>query len=101
QEIRRYRELLRHLVVRNLKVKYSRSLLGLLWTLLNPLLTIGTLVAVFGYVVRIDVPSYWAFLVSGYFVWNFTSMVLNAGPRVLGENIALARSVRVPPHIFV
>jgi len=82
-EIWEYRELLRHLTIRNLKVKYKRSVLGFVWTLLNPLLTIGALMAVFGYVVRIELPAYWAFLVSGYFVWNFVSMVRSAGTRVL------------------
>ena len=41
----RYREFLRGLVVRNLKVKYQRSLLGFVWTLVNPLLTVTILVS--------------------------------------------------------
>ena len=44
----RYRELLRSLVVRNLKVKYQRSLLGFVWTLVNPLFTVAVLGVVFG-----------------------------------------------------
>ncbi|HZN96516.1 MAG TPA: hypothetical protein VFB61_02195, partial [Gemmatimonadales bacterium] len=66
----RFRELLRSLVIRNLKVKYQRSLLGFVWTMLNPLLTVGILVLVFSHVVRIPLPDYWAFVLSGYFVWN-------------------------------
>ena len=49
-ELWRFRGLLRSLVVRDLKVKYQRSLLGLIWTLLNPLLTVAILVTVFTYV---------------------------------------------------
>ncbi len=63
----RYRELLRNLVLRNLRVKYQRSVLGFFWTSLNPLLTVAVLIAVFTYVVRIAVQDYWAFLISGYF----------------------------------
>ncbi len=101
REIWQYRELLRMLTVRALKVKYKRSTLGFIWTLLNPLLTVGVLVTVFSYFVKLDVPEYWAFLVSGYFVWNFIQMALTAGTRVMAEHAALAKSIRVPGQIFV
>ena len=67
----RHRELLSRLVVRNLKMRYQRSVLGFVWTLLNPLVTIAILVIVFHYIIRIGVADYWAFLVSGYFAWVF------------------------------
>ena len=82
----RYRELLHSLVVRNLKVKYQRSLLGFVWTLVNPLLTVAILVVVFSHVVRIQVPHYWAFLLSGYFVWNFMLQTLNTGTWIFAEH---------------
>jgi ABC-type polysaccharide/polyol phosphate export permease len=69
ERVWRYRELLHSLVVRNLKVKYQRSLLGFVWTLVNPLFTVAVLGVVFSQVVRIPLPHYWAFLLSGYFVW--------------------------------
>ena len=73
------RELLRELLVRNLKVKYQRSLLGFVWTLVNPLLTVTILVLVFSRVVRIHLPDYWAFLLSGYFAWTFMLQTLTTG----------------------
>jgi ABC-type polysaccharide/polyol phosphate export permease len=97
----RFREMLRSLVVRNLKVKYQRSLLGFVWTLLNPLLTLGVLVAVFDVVVKIPVPQYWAFLVSGYFAWNFLLQVVSAGPYVIMEHAGLRRSVAFPGEVLV
>jgi ABC-type polysaccharide/polyol phosphate export permease len=96
-----FRELLRTLTVRNLKVKYKRSVLGFVWTLLNPLLTVAVLVAVFTYIVKINVTGYWAFLVSGFFVWNFILLVLNAATVSLAEHAALARSIAIPPEVFV
>jgi GT2 family glycosyltransferase len=51
-ELWRYRELIWNLTARDLKVKYQRSWLGFLWTLLNPLVTVGVLVAIFSYVVH-------------------------------------------------
>jgi lipopolysaccharide transport system permease protein len=97
----RYRELLRGLVIRNLKVKYQRSLLGFVWTLVNPLLTVSILVLVFSHVVRIQVPQYWAFLLSGYFVWNFMLQTLNTGTYIFSEHSRLTRSVAFPSEILV
>lgn len=96
-----HRELLRSLVARNLKVKYQRSVLGFLWTLLNPLVTVLILVVVFSHVVRIQVPDYWAFLLSGYFVWNFTIQTLNAGAFVFAEHGRLVRSAAFPTSVLV
>jgi lipopolysaccharide transport system permease protein len=100
-QVWRYRELLRGLVIRNLKVKYQRSLLGFVWTLINPLLTVSILVVVFSHVVRIAVPDYWAFLLSGYFVWNFMLQTLNTGTYIFAEHSRLTRSVAFPSEILV
>lgn len=97
----RYRELLHSLVVRNLKVKYQRSLLGFVWTLVNPLLTVTVLVVVFSHVVRIPLADYWAFLLSGYFVWNFALQTLNTGTYIFAEHSRLTRSVAFPSEILV
>ena len=100
-EVWGYRELLRSLIVRNLKVKYQRSVLGFIWTFLNPLLTVAVLVAVFTYVIRIQVDQYWAFLLSGYFVWNFIQQTLSSGTYVLAEHAQLSRSVAYPKEVPV
>ncbi|MBA4157426.1 MAG: ABC transporter permease [Gemmatimonadetes bacterium] len=100
-EIWRFREMLRSLVVRNLKVKYQRSALGFVWTLLNPLLTVGILIAVFSFIVRIQIPNYWAFLVSGYFVWNFIQQMLAAGTHVISEHAPLRRSAAFPSEVLI
>ncbi|MEP6688993.1 MAG: ABC transporter permease [Gemmatimonadales bacterium] len=101
RQVWRYRELLRGLIIRNLKVKYQRSLLGFVWTLVNPLLTVVILVVVFSHVVRIQVPAYWAFLLSGYFVWNFMLQTLNTGTWIFAEHSRLTRSVAFPSEILV
>jgi ABC-type polysaccharide/polyol phosphate export permease len=94
-------ELVLHLVKRNLRVKYQRSVLGFVWTLLNPLLTIGVLFAVFHFVVRIPVPDYWAFLLSGYFVWSFTQQTLTAATAVLPDHSHLSRSLPLPGEALI
>jgi len=100
-DVWRYRGMLRSLVVRNLKVKYQRSALGFVWTFLNPLLSVGILAAVFSRVVRIPVPDYWAFLMSGYFTWNFTQQMLSTGTYVIAEHTGLRRSVAFPNEILI
>lgn len=97
----RFRELLRSMIIRNLKVKYQRSLLGFVWTLLNPLLTVAILVLVFSHVVRIPLPDYWAFVLSGYFVWNCILQTLNTGTYIFAEHSRLTRSVAFPSEILV
>jgi lipopolysaccharide transport system permease protein len=100
-EVWQARELLRSLAARNLKVKYQRSALGFLWTLLNPLLTLSVLSAVFTHVVKIKVPDYWAFLLSGYFVWNYLLQMLSTATYVLAEHAGLRRSVAFPSEVLV
>ncbi|HKI00689.1 MAG TPA: ABC transporter permease [Thermoanaerobaculia bacterium] len=95
------RELLRSLAVRNLKVKYQRSTLGFAWTLINPLLTLTVLAAVFTHVVKIAVPHYWAFLLSGYFVWNYLLQMISTATYVLAEHAGLRRSVAFPSEVLV
>jgi len=100
-EVWRYRELLRGLIVRNLKVKYQRSMLGFIWTLLNPLLTIAVLTVVFTYFIKIRVPHYWAFVFSGYFVWNFMLQMISTATYVLAEHAPLRRSVAFPSEVLL
>ena len=101
QEVWQYRQLLRSLVIRNLKVKYQRSALGFLWTLLNPLLTVAVLAVVFTHIVKIQLGHYLAFLFSSYFVWNFMLQTINSGTFLLAEHAQLARSVAFPKEVPV
>ena len=56
---------------------------------------------VFSHVVRIPLPHYWAFLLSGYFVWNFMLQTLNTGTYIFAEHSRLTRSVAFPSEILV
>lgn len=101
QELWQYRELFLSLVIRDLKVKYQRSFLGLIWTFLNPLLTVVVLIAVFSHVIRIQIDHYWAFLVSGFFAWHFIQMTLYNATTILANNASLSRSVYFPREILI
>jgi len=92
----RFRRLVGVLVARNTKLKYQRSLLGFLWTLLNPLLMIAILLTVFTHVIRIPIPAYWAFLLSGYFAFHSITQSLNASAFVYLEYSSMVRNVVFP-----
>jgi ABC-type polysaccharide/polyol phosphate export permease len=96
-----FRELLRRLVGRNLKIRYQRSALGFLWALLNPLAMIGIMVLVFGLILRMGVEHYWAFLASGYFAWVFTLHSLTTSTYAIKQHAAIARGVAVPADVLV
>ena len=95
-ELWKFRYLIRVLVARNIKIKYQHSFIGLVWTFLNPLLILAVLLAVFTNVVRIDIDHYWAFLLSGYFVYHFVSQTAAASSSVFPEYAIMVRGVTFP-----
>jgi ABC-type polysaccharide/polyol phosphate export permease len=100
-EVWLHRELLRALVSRNLKMRYQRSVIGFAWALLNPLFTVLILVTVFRVVLRIDVESYWAFLISGYFAWVFVLHTLGTSPSLITAHSYMIRSLAFPGEVLV
>jgi ABC-2 type transport system permease protein len=78
QEIWRYRDLIFLLVRRDVTARYKRSVLGIAWTMLNPLGMMIVLTIVFSQVFRVSIEGYPAFVLSGLIVWNFFSQVSSA-----------------------
>lgn len=101
----RYRGLLRLLVARDLTVRYKRSVLGVWWTLLNPLLTTGIMWVVFGglFGARFgtgDADPYILYLLSGVLLFTFFSQaVLATGAAITGASEILSK-VYVPTEVF-
>jgi len=90
------RHLLFSMVRSNIRIKYQSSILGFAWTLLSPLLMLGLLIIVFSHVVRIPIEDFWAFLVSGFFVWNYVNMTINYGAQSLEEHSSLVKNYSFP-----
>src|SRR3990172_6828329 len=67
----RYRELLGHLVLTELKVKYRGSALGFMWSLLSPLALIVIYTVAFRYIIKIQLEHFTEFLISGLLPWTF------------------------------
>ncbi|MDP6529414.1 MAG: ABC transporter permease [Gemmatimonadota bacterium] len=72
-ELFRFRHLVVQLVKRNVTSRYKRSFLGLAWTLLDPLLTMGVMAAVYSAIIRDRVEAFPVYILSGLVIWNFFS----------------------------
>jgi len=101
RELWAFRELILSLVARDLKIRYQGSVIGIAWTLLNPLLTVAILVTVFSHVIRIGIDHYWAFLLSGFFAWNFIQQNVFHATAVLQNHAMLNRSVYFPREVLI
>ncbi len=100
KEIYSFREVLWHILARDLKVKYKQTVLGYLWSLLNPILQLALLGAVFSHVVRWQVKDYTLFLFSGLLVWNFFSAALIVGSYSFLESEHFIRKIYLPKLLF-
>src|SRR5262245_14521694 len=96
----RYRELIRNLVLKDLKLKYRDSALGFLWSLANPLLLIVVYSFVFGHILRGGPPNFAYFLMVGILPWNFFAQSLMMSTGSILENGNLIRKVAVPMQVF-
>jgi len=95
-----YRELLRNLVVRDLKVRYRNSFFGFLWALGNPLLMMGVFTVVFTVLWPQEVYKFPVFILAGLLPWNFfTSSVMGAITSITG-NAHLIKKVYFPREIL-
>jgi ABC-2 type transport system permease protein len=99
-EVLRYRDLLAQLVARNIKVRYKRSVLGIAWTMLNPLLMMIVLTLVFSNLFRISFEHYAVYVLSALILWNcFTQTTTTAmGDLVWGGG--LLQRIYFPRTVF-
>ena len=97
----RYKNLLFELVKKNIKLKYRRSYLGILWTLIEPLLTMMVLTLVFGTFFGNDDPQYPVYILCGRLLYTFFSSASKAGLKSISGNAAMIKKVYVPKYIYV
>lgn len=95
-----YKPLLIELVSRDLKVKYRRSFLGYLWSLLNPLLMMTIMTVVFSYMFRFKIPNYPLYLICGQTLWSFFNESTTMAMSSVIVNGPLIRKVYIPKYIF-
>lgn len=95
-----YRELLGNLARRELKVKYKNSVLGFVWTLLNPLLYLVVFTIVFTVILKNPTPRYGLLLLSGLLAFNLFSVGLTAATTSITANGPLVQKVWFPREIL-
>ena len=92
----RYREMLRNLVARELRARYKGSVLGFLWTFVNPLMMIMVYTFVFSTVLKTDQEYFSLFLFVGLLPWNYTIQSVLQGAAVMVQNANLVKKVYFP-----
>jgi ABC-2 type transport system permease protein len=101
RELFQYRFLVWNLITRDLKVRYKRSVLGFVWVMLNPLLTMAVLTIVFSQIFRFNVSHYAVYVLSGTLLWTLFAQGSNAAMGSLQASGAVIRKLYVPPSVFV
>ncbi len=100
KELVRYRDLLWQLVARNIKTRYKRSVLGILWTMLNPLLMMLVLTFVFSEIFRFHQQHYAAYALAGLALWNFFAQTTTGAMSELVWGGSLMHRIYLPRTIF-
>ena len=96
----RYRFLLKQLVSRDFKVRYKASVLGVLWSFLNPLLMTLVYNVVFSTIFNSNIDHFVVYLMSGIILFNYFSEATNLGMASIVGNASLITKVYIPKYIF-
>ena len=88
----KYRDLLLELVARDIKIRYRRSVLGLLWTLLNPILMMTVMTLVFSGLFRFDIENFPIYFFTGHILFTFLIESTNNGLHSIIESSSLIKS---------
>lgn len=97
----KYGPLLYELVLRDIKIKYRRSVLGVLWTVLNPLLMMVILYVVFSKLFRFEIENYAIYILSGQVLFNYYQMATTDAMVAILGNASLIKKVYLPKYILV
>src|SRR4051794_20781049 len=100
RNIWRYSELLVGLTRKELKVKYKNSILGFLWSLLNPASILLVYYVVFQLILKNGVPYFAIYLISGILVWNLFSNGLLGATSSVVNNSGLVKKVSFPREVL-
>lgn len=95
-----YRFLIKQLVSKDIKLKYRRSFLGYLWSILNPLLVMMVLVIVFSNMFRFEIANYPAYLIIGQTMFSYMTEATNQSIFSITGNAELLKKVYVPKYVF-
>ncbi|MBS0321700.1 MAG: ABC transporter permease [Proteobacteria bacterium] len=98
---RRYVDLLAVLTAKEIKVRYKRTALGYLWSLLNPLVYAITFWFAFKAILNVKIENYFVFLLAGLFPWQWFANTLQVAPAAFLRNGSLVKKVLFPRYLIV
>jgi ABC-2 type transport system permease protein len=100
RELWRYREILANLTRKEVKVKYTSSVLGAAWAMLNPLLFLGVFWLIFGVILPNHLPNFPIYILSSILAWNVFNGSLTLSSRSIVENANLVKKVYFPREVL-
>jgi ABC-2 type transport system permease protein len=98
--LEKYKYLLIDLVVRDVKVKYRRSVLGFFWSILNPLLMMLVITAVFSNIFKFDIKNFPVYYMTGILIFNFVAEATSLSLTSIIGAAGLIKKVYIPKYIF-
>jgi lipopolysaccharide transport system permease protein len=99
-ELIKARELLFNLSLKELKVRYKSAALGFLWAILHPLMLMAIFAIIFGVFMKINIPNYPAYLLTGLIPWFFFSSSLSSATNAIVDNYSLVKKVYFPRKVL-
>ncbi|MDQ5984047.1 MAG: ABC transporter permease [Eubacteriales bacterium SKADARSKE-1] len=100
KKFKRFLPLLQNLTERDIKLKYRRSILGIAWSVLNPLLMMLVITQVFGLLLKIKVENFPVYYIVGVAMWNFFSDATFMSLNSVIDSAPLIKKVYIPKYIF-
>lgn len=100
KELYTYRELLKTNVKKEIRGKYKGSILGVLWSFINPLLQVAVYAIVFPYLMRGTSEHYLVYLITGIIPWTYFTTSINQGMQTIRGNAGIIKKVYFPREIL-
>lgn len=101
EEIRQYYFVIKQLVSREIKRKYARSFLGIIWSVLNPLMYMAVMSMIFTTMFRRSIENYPIYFLTGMTIWQLFSGATNSAMNALVDNRMLLIKLKLPKQVFV
>ena len=101
ERLLKHRFLFEELVKRDFKAKYKRTVLGMVWSVLSPLLMLTVMAIIFGNFFGRNIEHYIIYLFSGQIVFNYFSEATNEGMQALVSNSSIFTKINVPKYLFL
>ena len=100
-KLKQYHFLFEELIKRDFKAKYKRTILGMVWSILSPLLMLTVLAIIFGNFFGRSIDNYVIYLFSGQVIFNYFTEATNEGMLALVSNSSIFTKINVPKYLFL